>query len=267
MRPRAFLAENVPAMLIGATAIEFTEHLFEKMKSLGYAVGWKKLNATWYGVPQARRRLIIVGYRTDLGLGVPQFPSPTTDAPFTVRDALATVEYTDSDRAAIEDAIIPADSLVGRCVAYLRRCRSENREPTFSIEPCQRCGESLYNADYHEPQRESDDGVVLAAICADGKPAVILKQFYNLQIAEWNRPAPTLVAGNVVKGRGTNGLVHPEEFRRFIPSEEMALSGYPADYRLTGTAQRQHERLARSVVPPVYEAVGKTIAGVLNRAR
>lgn len=43
------------------------------MKELGYSVEGKILNAADYGVPQTRRRAIVIGVRGDL----PSFPAPT----------------------------------------------------------------------------------------------------------------------------------------------------------------------------------------------
>jgi DNA (cytosine-5)-methyltransferase 1 len=54
------------------------------------------LNASHYGVPQARRRLIFIGFREDLGIE-PSFPEPTTPVPFTLADALGSVAPDDSD--------------------------------------------------------------------------------------------------------------------------------------------------------------------------
>lgn len=63
IRPRAFLMENVPAL-----ATTHLSYLIETIKPLldTYAiVGPLLVNAADYGVPQKRRRVLIVGLRTD----------------------------------------------------------------------------------------------------------------------------------------------------------------------------------------------------------
>jgi len=73
LRPRAFLLENVPGLLF-----RNYEHIFEgfikRVNGLGYATSYEILNAADYGVPQARRRLFVVGIR---GSHEFRFPAPT----------------------------------------------------------------------------------------------------------------------------------------------------------------------------------------------
>jgi DNA (cytosine-5)-methyltransferase 1 len=71
VRPRAFVAENVAGFAAGARRSQF-DSLVEDLKDLGYVVTADVVNAADYGVPQKRRRLVIVGVR-----GTPfEFPSP-----------------------------------------------------------------------------------------------------------------------------------------------------------------------------------------------
>jgi DNA (cytosine-5)-methyltransferase 1 len=79
-QPAAFLAENVPGLVTSHKLKYFTD-LLEGFEKLGYNVSWKVVLAADYGVPQKRRRLIIVGMRE----GEFWFPKPThgplTDTP------------------------------------------------------------------------------------------------------------------------------------------------------------------------------------------
>ena len=65
LRPRAFVMENVSGMVKGKMKLVFAEILRE-LKSCGYVVQVRLLNAMHYGVPQDRERLIFVGIRDDL---------------------------------------------------------------------------------------------------------------------------------------------------------------------------------------------------------
>jgi DNA (cytosine-5)-methyltransferase 1 len=85
LRPRAFVAENVAGMVIGTAKGHFLEAL-AAMRALGYRVGARLLDAQWLGVPQARRRVIFVGVREDLG-AEPPFPRPLPYR-YSLRDAL-----------------------------------------------------------------------------------------------------------------------------------------------------------------------------------
>ncbi|MFZ1125726.1 MAG: DNA cytosine methyltransferase [Candidatus Baltobacteraceae bacterium] len=81
VRPKMFVLENVPELLKSAEFLALRRHL--RRKIYGYEVIPEVLNAAHYGVPQARRRAIVVGSR----LGTPQLP-PAVAERLTVRDAI-----------------------------------------------------------------------------------------------------------------------------------------------------------------------------------
>ncbi len=62
-RPRAFVAENVPGLLDGKF-LEFVEQLIEGPLSKSYTIFKFKLAAHDFGVPQARKRVFFVGFRS-----------------------------------------------------------------------------------------------------------------------------------------------------------------------------------------------------------
>lgn len=72
----------------GGMKLTFAECLRE-LKSSGYRVAARLLNAKYYGVPQGRERLIFIGVRDDLGID-PTHPAPFS-RPITAREAIADV--------------------------------------------------------------------------------------------------------------------------------------------------------------------------------
>jgi DNA (cytosine-5)-methyltransferase 1 len=58
-----FILENVPGLLSSNGGKDFGIVLGE-MAQLGYRVGWRVLDAQYFGVPQRRRRVFIVGSRS-----------------------------------------------------------------------------------------------------------------------------------------------------------------------------------------------------------
>lgn len=65
IRPKAVMIENVKGFLSPAFE-SYRLKLRSDFKKLGYHLDWRLLNASDFGVPQLRPRVIIVGMRTDL---------------------------------------------------------------------------------------------------------------------------------------------------------------------------------------------------------
>jgi DNA (cytosine-5)-methyltransferase 1 len=84
VRPKIFVIENVPELLASA---EFLA-LKRCVKRLGYETAYDILIASHYGVPQMRRRAIIIGSR----VGTPYLP-PSTLERRTVRDAIGDLPF------------------------------------------------------------------------------------------------------------------------------------------------------------------------------
>ena len=74
-KPVALLMENVPDILNhGGTNV--AELVSKSLADVGYDVAYTLLNSVWYGVPQMRERMILVGIHRSAGIK-PRFPLPT----------------------------------------------------------------------------------------------------------------------------------------------------------------------------------------------
>lgn len=58
--PRWFIAENVPGLLSVNAGKDFCQVL-ASLQDIGYGISWRILDSKYFGVPQQRRRLFIVG--------------------------------------------------------------------------------------------------------------------------------------------------------------------------------------------------------------
>jgi DNA (cytosine-5)-methyltransferase 1 len=76
VRPKAFVAENVPALLQRKFA-EYVRTVVMEPLGREYQVRQMVLHAQDFGVPQVRRRVIFVGLHRDLALSEYQPPAPT----------------------------------------------------------------------------------------------------------------------------------------------------------------------------------------------
>jgi len=77
-KPVALLMENVPDILNHGGS-NVAELVSKSLADEGYDVAYTLLNAVWYGVPQMRERMILVGFHRATGIK-PRFPVPTHHA-------------------------------------------------------------------------------------------------------------------------------------------------------------------------------------------
>jgi DNA (cytosine-5)-methyltransferase 1 len=75
-KPKFFLAENVSGMLADRHS-SAVKNILAMFRESGYDVSLTLVNAADYGVPQDRKRVFYIGFRTDLKIDF-HFPAPTT---------------------------------------------------------------------------------------------------------------------------------------------------------------------------------------------
>jgi DNA (cytosine-5)-methyltransferase 1 len=86
IRPRAVMFENVRGLL-DAVFDTYRNDVESQLRKLGYAPGWRLLNASDFGVPQLRPRVIFVAVRNDMSEHF-HWPTPRDEDAPTVGEAL-----------------------------------------------------------------------------------------------------------------------------------------------------------------------------------
>ena len=90
LQPKVMVMENVSGLVKGKMRLAFAETI-RALTGCGYVVSTRLMNAAYFGVPQSRQRLIVIGVRADLGIA-PSHPK-TQQWPVSVREALEGVEH------------------------------------------------------------------------------------------------------------------------------------------------------------------------------
>lgn len=86
IKPRAVMLENVRGFLDPGFT-EYRDHIINSIKNIGYSVQIKLLNASDFGVPQLRPRVVIIGIRNDQ-YGVFSYPEGQVNYSQTVGNVL-----------------------------------------------------------------------------------------------------------------------------------------------------------------------------------
>lgn len=137
-KPKFFLAENVSGMLLPKHKSAFS-NIIDQFQKVGYNTSWKLLNAHDFGIPQERKRVIIVGYKANLGK-IFTFPSPLANK-LVLKDAIYDLgpakPAKEKNKSNGESLTIPNHEYMngGFSSIYLSRNRVRSwNEPSFTIQ-------------------------------------------------------------------------------------------------------------------------------------
>lgn len=115
-QPKAVMLENVRGFL-DAVFVDYRLNLERQLKELGYQASWHLLNASEFGVPQLRPRVVVVAIRKDLARHFrPPIPLIDGTAPPAVGEALVDLMAANGWEGAFEwaaKASLIAPTLVG----------------------------------------------------------------------------------------------------------------------------------------------------------
>ena len=218
LQPLFFVAENV-----GGLASNGLDIILSEMRSAGYEVFRHTYRFEHYGVPQARHRIIMVGFRNDLGIDNFEHPWPTTaDCPVTSRQALAD---------------IPRNAPNNERTVQSRRVVERLKH----IKP----GENAFTAELPEELK------------LQMKSNAKISQIYKRLIP--NKPSYTVTGS----GGGGTHLYHWEEPRALTNRERARLQSFPDSFVFLGGKESVRKQIGMAVPPEgarvIFSAVLETL--------
>lgn len=290
LNPKAWVLENVPTMaarsLPGATSGTVIEWLAQRTQPAGYQVAdWDVLNANRYGIPQDRRRLLVIGTRGRLKVELPvpvtagkpripgrglrpgEFGHPDTPAELeacpTVADAIDDLP----DIAAYKE-LWASDSVALTDADRARIASASNYARTLA-------GELPDDGDFSWPRRRSPSR--LTASMRTDHTAEVLARFATTlpgereQVSRFLRlhgqgTAPTLRAGTA-PDRGSYSAprpIHHIQDRVITVREAARLHGFPDWFRPTAAKWHGFRQVGNAVPPPLSRAVAQQIRHALG---
>jgi DNA (cytosine-5)-methyltransferase 1 len=227
--PDLVTMENVPGLAKEEPFANFLETLVNN----GYCIVYKVLNSADYGVPQRRRRLVLLASR----LGKVELPTPTHPRPeswVTVRQAVGHLPAIQSGETHSADFLHKASRL---STLNQMRIKASKAGGTWRDWP-----QNLV-ADCHQKESGKNSSGVYGRM-------------------SWDKPAPTMTT--LCCGFGNGRFGHPEQDRAISLREAAIFQSFPANYRFAPEDQiistRHASRLIGNAVPPkLGEAVGKSL--------
>ena len=217
-RPHIVTMENVPRITRASVFDEFVIRL----RSLKYHVDYRSCYCPEFGLPQHRRRLVLLASRRG-SISMPRGPYGPRDYR-TVRQAIGALPALENGAADPHDALHRTRAMTE---VNIRRIRASRPGGTW----------------YDWP-------VELRAPCHVRESGASFKSVYARM--SWDEPAPTITAGAYNFGTGRFG--HPSQDRAISLREAAILQGFPSTYDFTAPGTRidltSTARLIGNAVPP-----------------
>ncbi|RFS32174.1 DNA cytosine methyltransferase [Acinetobacter sp. SWAC5] len=200
VKPELVTMENVPEVIRHKVYQDFIDEL----KSLGYEVFSKEVVCVQYGIPQTRKRHVVLASK----IGNIELIPPTHDVAVTVKDVIGKLEKLRAGEKSTNDALHASANL---SVINLERIRHSKPGGTWRDWP-----EEL-RADCHK--KESGRSY----------PSVYGRM-------EWDKPAPTMTT--LCYGFGNGRFGHPEQDRGISLREAALFQTFPENYQFTETPKK-----------------------------
>lgn len=231
LRPRWFVMENVEGILTTAKGVYLYEAV-KRMVELGYSVFIRKIYMQEYGVPQRRKRVIVVGNRE----GKPyRFPLPTTPASGQIyRDSAVTLRNAIEDLQDVEDVELDQ---VPQWETGIKLKRMEMLKPGQTMKDLP---EALQHESFkRRAHRRVMDGTPSAK--RGGAPSGLKRLVYD-------EPCLTITSA------APSEFVHPVRNRTLTVRECARIQTFPDDYRFHGTKRERILQIGNAV-PPQFACI------------
>ena len=226
--PHIVSMENVPRLRSHKVFRKFVRRL----KDEGYHVWHDSVICSNYGVPQTRRRLVLLASR----LGGIDMIGKTHNEPPTVRDAIGDLEHIQAGCSSIKDPV--------------------HRSRGLSTANLERIAQTPQGGGWKDWDRR------LVLPCHRKKSGRSYRNVYGRM--SWDRPSPTITTQAIALGSGRFG--HPEQNRALSLREAALIQTFPRGYKFVEKkSDIRMDTVARHIGNAVPVALGKAIALSIKR--
>jgi len=226
IKPKVIIAENVVGLTVGESK-KYLNKIINSLSSIGYEVTYKILDASLYGTPQRRCRVIFLCIREDIAniVGINQFNIQN----------------------------IYPEGKKDKSLSFGKVMEDVNPD---------KYGDLLYLTD--KLNRRSPDLRKYISIVVDEKlnehknvklDSLTGTKYFNYCVYSYNDIPNTITQ----RGLQIENFIHPSGKRPITTSEACRIMGLPDDYMFTGSIYQNLERVGRMVAPKMYEALCNSI--------
>jgi len=240
--PRMVIFENVPGIMRGRGKI-FLRKFIKKLERQGYFPIGKLLNAANFGVPQQRKRLILVFTREEAITDylIPLLPRETHADPSRAKDERLLNWVT------VEDTIADLPSL-----------NSGEKHESIHLHEAADHGENALTIIRNIPKNggsRKDLPKHLWLPCHKKMSGRGAESVYGRMV--WSKPSPTITSRCVVPACGR--FIHPDQDRGITPREAARLQSFDDNCNFEGTKESITWQIGNAMPPVLGTAIGEAI--------
>ena len=247
LQPRAFLFESVVGILSMNKGRLF-QQIKNEFEELGYSLKYKVVDAVDYGVPQYRKRVILVGFKGDNPF---EFPEPTYGdglLPYvTMKDAVGDLPPLEVGEQKTHYAKAPYNDFL----CFVRTI-------------------GVASVTEHIAPKNSEHLVKIMQALGDGQtkddlpPSIRPKSGYKNTYAKlwWEKPSTTITRN--FSCPSSSRCIHPIDSRALTVREGARLQSFPDDYVFFGSDETKRLEIGNAVPPLLSVALAKQMAAALK---
>lgn len=255
VKPKAFIMENVKGMLTMQNGTVFQEicKLFSNANLLDghpYQLYYRLINASDFGIPQKRERLVIIG-------------TLIPDVDFEELWEL-TKEKIIKKTPSFFDSVTVLDA-IGNLPSVTKTGMIDNPKPLTSFEEYLSC-DGGYIAN-HQQSNHSKTAVERMKRIGNGENYTVLNEKINSVHSGsygrlcWDEPATTITTRFDTPAGGR--FIHPTENRTLSPREAARLQSFPDDFTFYGDKRSISRQIGNAVPPKISYFLAKLLEGLL----
>lgn len=248
IRPKAVLMENVPGMALGDES-EIVRTMAARLEDIGYFVDYRIVNASDYGVPQKRQRLIFVALRNGDGF---VWPAETVDN-VTVDDAIG-------------DLPVLGALLGERCQVYGGAESDFQRAARVGM----RADDSSKVWDHITRPVRDDDREAFSLMTPDtdygALPDRLRRYRSDIFCDKYKKLDGDGLSRTITAHLAKDGYwyIHPTENRTLSVREAARIQTFPDWFRFEGTRSHAFRQIGNAAPPALMAAVGKALVAALD---
>jgi len=254
LRPAWFIGENVPGLLSVNDGRDFSTVVHD-LAGLGYGFCWRVLDARHFGVPQRRRRVVIVGRLGDSGAAAAQVLLEPEGVP-------------GNPAAGIEPRKGPARPARASTAVGFAHTAGIDMQVSTEVYPTIKAGHDTVPSVVYAANEVStlqaaggERGYRIDAEAAAGGHLVAFAENQRGELTT-SDTLPSLKVGGGKPGQGYPAITDGVIVRRLTPLECERLQGFPDGWTDGQADSHRNKQLGNSVAVPVFEWVGRRLVAV-----